>query len=229
MGAFRYKSLGRSLILLPMPLNIIIADDHSAVRIGTRSIIERSGAGRVVAEAATAAELMALLATHRCDVLVTDYAMPGSDIPDGYALISNIRRRHPALPILLLSACNNANIIRIIRKAGVLGFVSKSGAAEALPVALRTVQRGSPYPGAMMQAPGHAGDGDPDRPADSRPLTPREIETVRLLGTGLTTNEIAALSHRSPSTVSRQKGDAMLKLGLENEAALFRYVRRSGF
>lgn len=61
-----------------MSLRIIIADDHPVVRIGTRAVIESSGVGRVVGEADSAQALMTLLGSQPCDLLVTDYSMPGS-------------------------------------------------------------------------------------------------------------------------------------------------------
>jgi len=51
------------------------------------------------------------------------------------------------------------------------------------------------------------------------------VEVLRLLGSGLIVKEIAAKLHKSVSTISRQKGDAMLKLGLDNDADLFDYIK----
>ncbi|UUS15412.1 response regulator [Stenotrophomonas sp. CD2] len=62
-------------------MRIIIADDHPVVRIGTRAVIESSGVGRVVGEADSAQALMGLLGSQPCDLLVTDYSMPGSPRP----------------------------------------------------------------------------------------------------------------------------------------------------
>lgn len=59
----------------------------------------------------------------------------------------------------------------------------------------------------------------------TKPLSPREVEVLRLLGSGLTVKEIALQLHKSVSTISRQKGDAMLKLGLKGDAELFDYLR----
>ncbi|MDC6690012.1 LuxR C-terminal-related transcriptional regulator, partial [Leclercia adecarboxylata] len=59
----------------------------------------------------------------------------------------------------------------------------------------------------------------------ARPLSPREVEVLRLLGSGMTVKEIALHLHKSVSTISRQKGDAMLKLGLKGDAELFDYLR----
>ena len=63
------------------------------------------------------------------------------------------------------------------------------------------------------------------REGDGKPLSPREVEVLRLLGTGMTVKEISLQLHKSVSTISRQKGDAMLKLGLKGDAELFDYLR----
>jgi len=208
-----------------MTLRIIIADDHPVVRIGARSVIQTSGVGEIVAEASTAQDLLASLAMHRCDVLVTDYSMPDSTVPDGYAMINMIRRRYPQLPVLMLSVSSNLAILRMVRDAGVLGLVDKGSSMEELPIAIRTVHRGLPYVSQTLKervdAAGSSAMGD----GEGRPLSPREVEVLRLLGKGMTVKEIAEMLHRSASTISRQKGDAMLKLGLNSDAQLFDYLR----
>jgi len=128
-----------------MSLRIIIADDHPVVRIGTRAVIESSGVGRVVGEADSAQALMALLGSQPCDLLVTDYSMPGSPQADGFAMIGMIRRRHPDLPVLMLSVSNNLAILRMVLDSGVLGLVDKSSSMDELPQAIQAVYRGQPY------------------------------------------------------------------------------------
>ncbi|WP_141739218.1 LuxR C-terminal-related transcriptional regulator, partial [Stenotrophomonas sp. BIIR7] len=59
----------------------------------------------------------------------------------------------------------------------------------------------------------------------TRVLSPREVEVLRLLSSGLTVKAIAQKLHKSMSTISRQKGDAMLKLGLRSDAELFDFMR----
>ncbi|KAG1316873.1 hypothetical protein G6F62_013225 [Rhizopus arrhizus] len=104
--------------------------DHPVVRIGTRAVIESSGVGRVVGEADSAQALMALLGDQPCDLLVTDYSMPGSPQADGFAMIGMIRRRHPELPVLMLSVSNNLAILRMVLDSGVLGLVDKSSSMD---------------------------------------------------------------------------------------------------
>lgn len=208
-----------------MTLRIIIADDHPVVRIGTKAVIESSGVGQVVAEASTVAELMSALSDHPCDVLVTDYSMPGGQQADGFAMIAMIRRRFPDMPVLMLSVSNNLAILRMVVATGVLGLVDKTSSMDELPLAIQTVQRGMPYVSQSLKERIDAIGTNSVEEGEARPLSPREVEVLRLLGIGMTVKEIAIHLHKSVSTISRQKGDAMLKLGLKGDAELFDYLR----
>lgn len=208
-----------------MSLRIIIADDHPVVRIGTRAVIESSGVGRVVGEADSAQALMTLLANQPCDLLVTDYSMPGIPQADGFAMIGMIRRRHPDLPVLMLSVSSNLAILRMVLDSGVLGLVDKSSSMDELPQAIQSVYRGQPYISRSLRERVDAAGSWRMREGDGKPLSPREVEVLRLLGTGMTVKEISLQLHKSVSTISRQKGDAMLKLGLKGDAELFDYLR----
>lgn len=211
-----------------MTLRIIIADDHPVVRIGTRAVIESSGVGRVVGEADNAQALMTLLTTQPCDLLVTDYSMPGSPQADGFAMIGMIRRRHPDLPVLMLSVSNNLAILRMVLDSGVLGLVDKSSSMDELPQAIQAIQavyRGQSYISRSLRERVEEAGSWRMREGDGKPLSPREVEVLRLLGTGMTVKEISLQLHKSVSTISRQKGDAMLKLGLKGDAELFDYLR----
>jgi len=208
-----------------MTLRIIIADDHPVVRIGTKAVIESSGVGQVVAEASTVAELMTALGDHECDVLVTVYSMPGGAQADGFAMIAMIRRRFPELPVLMLSVSNNLAILRMVVATGVLGLVDKTSSMDELPLAIQTVQRGMSYVSLSLKERIDAIGTESVEEGEARPLSPREVEVLRLLGSGMTVKEIAIHLHKSVSTISRQKGDAMLKLGLKGDAELFDYLR----
>jgi len=208
-----------------MTLRIIIADDHPVVRIGTKAVIESSGVGQVVAEASTVAELMSALSDHPCYVLVTDYSMPGGQQADGFAMIAMIRRRFPDMPVLMLSVSNNLAILRMVVATGVLGLVDKTSSMDELPLAIQTVQRGMPYVSQSLKERIDAIGTNSVEEGEARPLSPREVEVLRLLGSGMTVKEIAIHLHKSVSTISRQKGDAMLKLGLKGDAELFDYLR----
>ncbi|WP_342316381.1 response regulator transcription factor [Lysobacter sp. FW306-1B-D06B] len=208
-----------------MALRIILADDHPVVLFGAGAIINSSGIGTVVAQAANAEQLLQALATHPCDVLVTDFSMPG-DRADGVSMLHQIRRQYPDLPILLLSAATNLAVLRSAAAAGVLGIVDKASSLEELPRAILTVLRGASYVSAAHAQ--RAAEGG-DSALAIHQLSPRETEVLRLLAGGLTVSAIAERLHRQVSTVSRQKRDAMRKLGINGDAELFDFIRISGF
>ncbi len=151
--------------------------------------------------------------------------MPGSPQADGFAMIGMIRRRHPDLPVLMLSVSSNLAILRMVLDSGVLGLVDKSSSMDELPQAIQSVYRGQPYISRSLRERVEAAGSWRMREGDGKPLSPREVEVLRLLGTGMTVKEISLQLHKSVSTISRQKGDAMLKLGLKGDAELFDYLR----
>ena len=74
-------------------LRVIIADDHPIVRIGQKVVIEANGKCKVVGEADGPDQLLAMVASQPCDVLVTDFAMPGNQQADGYGLLGLLHRQ----------------------------------------------------------------------------------------------------------------------------------------
>ena len=207
-----------------MPLRIVIADDHPVVRIGARAIIANSGVGDIVAEADGTDALLAMLETTACDVLVTDLNMPGGTQPDGLAMLGVIHRRYPELPIVLLSVTTNLGILRTATSQGVLGLVDKASSLEQLPAAIHAACHGRSFIAASLRE--RIADMEAETNSEKRTLSPREVEVLRLLGTGLSVTEIGNQLHRSVTTISRQKGNAMRKLGIANDAELFSYLKR---
>lgn len=211
-----------------MRLKVILADDHPVLRVGVRTIIESSGVGSVIAEASGTDELMQLLASHVCDVLVTDFTMPGGKQADGFPMLGLIRRRYPDLPILLLSMANNLGILRLAASSGVLGLLDKASSLDELPMALQTVHRGAPYISKDLRERVAELDSEAVSSTARQP-SPREMEVLRLLASGLSVTQIAAQLHRSVTTVSRQKTNSMRKMGLGNDAELFEFLRTARF
>lgn len=210
-----------------MRLRIILADDHPVVRIGARALIENSGVGEVIAEANNPDELLQALEDQLCDVLVTDFAMPGGQQPDGFAMLGVIRRKYPDLPILMLSMASNLGILRMAVSTGVLGLIDKASSLDELPQALQTVHRRAPYVSRGLKER-IAELGSETVTGGAKQPSPREGEVLRLLSSGLSVTEIAAQLNRSITTISRQKGDAMRKLGISNDAELFEFLRNEG-
>lgn len=205
-------------------LRIALCDDHPVVRAGVRALLESAAAGEdwtVAGEAGGADELLDLLAGTPLDLLITDFSMPGSRAGDGLTLLGQIGRRHPQLRVIVLTMMGSAPMLRSIVETGVAGLLDKTAATVELGEAVRTVARGGRYYGVTLQ--GLLGAGADV--AAHAPLTPREAEVLRLFVAGNSVSQIAAQLHRSKQTISRQKTDAMGKLGLRSDRDIYEYAR----
>lgn len=209
------------------PLRIALSDDHPVVRAGVRALLEAGGGGAwtVAAEAAGADELLGLLAVTPLDLLITDFSMPGSRAGDGLTLLGLIRRRHPQLPVIVLTMIGNPPMLRSIADTGVAGLLDKAAAATELAQAVSAVAQGQRYYGRALAA---VLDPAAALARAGQALSPREAEVLRLFVAGFGVSQIAAQLHRSKQTISRQKTDAMAKLGLRNDREIYEYARSEG-
>jgi two-component system capsular synthesis response regulator RcsB len=207
-----------------MKLRVFLADDHPMVLLGIRSILESDGMD-VVGVATSTDALMTGLRSQECDVVITDLMMPGGSVPDGTLLIQEIRAEFPLLPVLVMTMVSNLGIIDSLLRLGVLGVVEKTERMDLLIEAVRTVaaRRRFESPKLMGQLQTYRGD-----KASTERLSPREAEVIRLLASGLSVSEIGIRLERSLKTISRQKMDAMRKLGLESDVELYNYARDQG-
>ncbi|MGC1550705.1 MAG: response regulator transcription factor [Rhodanobacter sp.] len=211
-----------------MRIRIILADDHPVVRIGARAIIEKSEIGEIVAEAGNADQLFDVLAKTPCDVLISDFSMPGGQQPDGLAMMEAIARRYPKLPVLMLSVTSNLSILRFVVSAGVLGLVDKSSGLDELPAAIQAVHRGSNYVSrALKQRIAEMGEHALSA-SEAKPPSPKEFEVLRMLASGKTVTQIAEQVNRSITTISKQKSDAMRKLGIKTDVELYGFLKNAG-
>lgn len=207
-------------------LRVIIADDHPIVRIGQRVVVEASGRCKVVGEANGPDELLKLLSTTPCDVLVTDFAMPGDQQADGYSLLSLLHRQYPKLPVILVTMFANIATLRASFAHGAQAIVAKSASARELPLAIKAVRAGQTFVSECLRVQlVEAGPGDQSQQPQ---LSGKEREVVRMLASGMTVSQIAARVNRSISTISKQKSTAMHRLCISTDVDLFAYARSCG-
>ena len=209
-------------------LSVIIADDHPAILIATRQVL-KDVSGWVIAGAATSAsELLDLLSKLHCDVLISDYSMPGDEQSDGVALLGHVQRHYPLIRIVVLTMLTNANVVRCLLRIGVRCIVSKSDDFSHLMAAVQATSAGRDYFSPSVTVVVKLLEGRERGAPHIRKLTGRELEVVRLYSSGLTINEIADQLKRTKQTVSNQKSNAMRKLGIESDADLIRYTIEEG-
>jgi DNA-binding NarL/FixJ family response regulator len=207
---------------------IMLADDHAVVRRGLRLVLEGEPDLRVVAEVGDGAEAVERGMQDDVDLAVLDISMPRMT---GLQAARALTSRRPDLRVLILSMHDNEQYLFEALRAGASGYVLKSVADRDLVEACRATMRGEPflYPGAvrslMRDFVERARRGE--TPSDD-PLTPREVEIVKLIAEARTTREIAGDLVLSEKTVERHRTNILAKLGMRDRVELVRYAIRRG-
>lgn len=212
-----------------MAFKILVADDHPAIALAIRNVLECEIGWEVCDDVTTVDDLVRGIATFQPNVVVTDYHMPGSVTKDGLRMLNSLRRCEPTPAIVVFTMMTNAMILRAMVDLPVQGLLLKDSPLDELVKALRRVQRGLRYIGksaAAVLAQARAFYPYSDDGRAKRPLSVRETEVLRLYLTGKSVTQIAGVLSRSVKTISRQKNCAMQKLGATNDRELFDFAAR---
>ena len=210
-------------------VRILLADDHSMVRNGLRMILDAEPDLTVVAEAGDGAEAVRLASETAVDLVVLDVAMPRMT---GLQAAAELARLQPELRVLMLSMYDNEQYLYEALKAGASGYVLKSAADRDLVAACRATMRGEPflYPAAVTVLVrdflARAREGADDALAD--PLTPRELQVLKLIAEAYTSDQIALELGITRRTVDRHRENILAKLGMRDRVELTRYAIRRG-
>lgn len=213
---------------VPLKARLLVADDHSVVRRGLRTVLDAEPDLEVVAEAGDGQEAIELALEQEVDLVVLDITMPRKT---GIQTAEELSRRMPNLRTLMLSMHDSERYFFEALRAGASGYVLKSSADRDLVEACRATLRGESfiYPTAVKALVrdylerAERGDSVPDDP-----LSPRELEVVKLIGEGQTSREIGELLVISEKTVERHRANILQKLGLRDRVELTRYAIRRG-
>jgi len=206
-----------------MPIQVLIADDHSVVRQGLRMFLETDGELQIVGEARDGAEAVQLARRLRPDVVLMDLIMP---VMDGINAIKAIRRELPDTEVVALtSVLEDATVVEDIR-AGAIGYLLKDTEAHELRRAIKAASAGqvqlSPQAAARLLREVRTPESSPE------PLTERETEVLRLLGQGKSNKEIAQALTIADQTVKTHVSHVLDKLGVPSRTQAALYAIRTG-
>jgi len=207
-------------------IRVLLADDHSLVRAGIRSLLGAMAEVAVVGEASSGEQAIELAQREQPDVVLMDIAMKGITGLEAAALM---RERLPAVRVVILSMHAGEEYVLQALRAGAAGYLLKDAATGELELALRSVMRGESWlsPAVSRQVV----EGYVQRTGgDSAPevLTARQREVLRLVAGGKSTKEIAFLLNLSVKTVETHRAQIMDRLGIRDVAGLVRYALRTG-
>lgn len=207
-----------------MSIRILLADDHPIFSNGTRTLLEKDPDMQVVDTLDSGDALMQAIAGTECDVVITDFNMPGAGLADGLELLAGIKAIRPQLPVIVLTMISTPGILRSILDTGVAGLVSKLDTVAQLPLATRAVMMKRRYVSKAVTEMLRMSDVDVQGGLDR--LTAKELCVLKDIIAGISVTQIAEVSGRSVKTISSQKVAAMDKLGLRSELELFAYARQ---
>jgi DNA-binding NarL/FixJ family response regulator len=206
-------------------IRVLIADDHGIVRSGLRMLIERQTDMQVVAEADDGVAALESTQSERPDVAVLDVSMPRMT---GLQAAREIRSHVPDTRVLLLSMHDDERYFLEGLEAGAAGYVLKRAADTDLIGAVRTVADGRTFLSdeaqrALMDEWLEGGRAEPDDP-----LTPRELEVVKLIAEAFTNRQIAETLKLSEKTIESHRANVFAKLGMRDRVEIVRYAIRRG-
>ncbi len=205
-------------------IRVLLADDHTILREGIRSLLEDQADIQVVGEAEDGRAVVQLAAELQPDVVLIDIAMPRLN---GLEATRQIKRDHPRIGLLILTMHDNEEYVRQGLAAGASGYVLKRAAASELVAAIRAVHRGeavlSPAVTRIVLEDYLRRDGSGGAPASGE-LTPREREVLQLIAEGYTSKEIAEMLSLSVKTVQAHRTSLMQKLDLHDRGDLIKYA-----
>ena len=204
-----------------MTITVLLVDDHPVVRSGLRAVLDTGETVRIVGEAATGEEAIALAGHLHPDVVLCDLRL--GDGIDGIQTTAALRALDPAPAVLILTTFDrDAEILGAI-EAGAAGYLLKDVAPEAIIDGIRRAAAGD-----MVLAPELASRVLKGMRSPLPKLTDREIEVLRLLATGAANQEIARALFVTEATVKSHLAHIFTKLGVDSRSRAIHLARETG-
>ena len=196
-------------------VTVAVIDDHPATRLGIIAALDKVADIEVVGEADSGPRLWELLGQVTPNVLLLDISMPDFDIFEG---VARLQREYPRTRIVIVTIHDDEKHVQRLAEAGVNGYLIKEEPLTEYVKAIRTVARGGTYYSQRViptMLGLHAKEEMPK-------LTPRELEVLELLATGISTDELADELFITTRTATTHLSNIYRKLGVNGRTAAMR-------
>ncbi len=203
---------------------IVIADDHSLIRKGLRTIIELESDMQVIGEAGDGKQLLRFLASEQPDMVIMDISMPNIN---GIDAIGKVLALYPEIRILMLTMHRNSQYFYNAISAGAHGYLIKDDSDTELLTAIDTVRSGKTYISPQLSsevADTMLSAFREHRDPSIISLTPRERDVLDLVVKGHTSKQIADILCLSPRTIDHHRASLLKKFKMKNTVDLVKYV-----
>jgi len=210
-------------------ITVVLADDHTVVRQGIRTLLESEEDISVVGEAENGQQAVQMAKDLQPDVVVMDIAMPSLN---GLEATRQITKEGSAPRVLILSSYSDDEYVQQLTEAGASGYLVKQSAGPDLVMAIREAKRGNAFfsPIISRRLLDHhrrsSVAGQPLKKGTS--LTPREMQVLQLIAEGRANKQIADELMISVKTVEKHRQEVMNKLDIHDVAGLTRYAVTRG-
>jgi NarL family two-component system response regulator LiaR len=207
-------------------VRILVADDENLVREGFVTILSLQPDLEVIGEAHDGIQAIQIAQKAKPDVVLLDMIMPEQD---GLETIPKLKEILPECRILVLTSFAESDRVYQAIKSGALGYLLKDATRAQLLQAIRDVAEGraSIQPSIAMRVI-HDIDNPSEPTYTADPLTPRELEVLRLIARGMSNREIAAELVINNRTVAKHVSSILDKLQLANRTQAALYAKREG-
>ncbi len=209
------------------PIDVVLVEDHALTRTGLRTALEATGDVRVVAEAGDGITGEAIVAREKPAVAIVDIGLPGRD---GVALTRAIKANVPQTRVVILTMHELDDEVLAALSAGADAYCVKSSDAATVIDAVRIVAGGGAYFDSRIAhvVMRRLGAPAPSPTADS-PLTPRELDVLRLIADGVGNAEIGDRLHIGLGTVKGHIRDILEKLSANDRTQAAVNALRRGY
>lgn len=210
-----------------MSIRILIADDHGLIRAGLRALLEDVPDMEVVGEVGDGLAVLRLTAELQPDIVLMDISMPGLN---GIEATRRLGEIAPQVRVLALTVHEDEGMLREMMRAGAFGYIIKRAIESELINAIRVISQGNMYVDPAMTRALFKDISPHAAPPKSshEPLTPREMDVLRLLARGYTNRQIAQELNISPRTVEGHRSSLVGKLGFSGRVELMNYAEGLG-
>jgi DNA-binding NarL/FixJ family response regulator len=208
------------------PHRIVIVDDHPLFRDALNQALQRTLGATSIRQAGTLDELNGLLAADSdLDLILLDLNMPGIQ---GFSGLLYLRAQHPGIPVMIISATEDAAAIRKAIDFGASGFVPKSQSIENIRAAVQAVLDGDVWTPPEVDLTTTGPSPDEDLVARLSSLTPQQVRVLMMLGKGLLNKQIAYELGVSEATIKAHVSAILQKLGVDSRTQAVIAINRIG-
>ena len=202
-------------------MNIIITDDHEIIREGLKKIISKHDDLKIVAEAASVAELEKSLENNRAELVILDISLPDKS---GLDFVKDLKSRYPEIKVLLFSIYPEEKFAKRAISIGADGYLSKSAKPSEIISAIRKIESGGKYLKSELIEKLFMQSNKTNVVTSHESLSNREFEVLRLLAKGNKITDIAESLGLSVNTIASYKARIQEKLNIKSTADLIRYA-----